>query len=171
MEIGKEKIVTVEYTLKDKAGNVIDTSKGRGALTYMHGVGHMIPGFETALEGKGSKESLSFSVEPLQGYGERNDAMLFPIPKDKFQDPQNITIGMQVQVQTEQGATVMTVAEVSDQSVVLDANHPLAGKELFFDVEILDVRDATEAELKSVRESQQGCSPTCCESCSSSCSE
>ena len=172
MEITKDKAVTVEYTLRGEGGQIIDTSRGRGPLTYIHGMGSMIPGFEAALEGKQAKDSLSFTVAAAQGYGERDDNMLFPIPREQFQGIENLEVGLQLQVRTPQGAVVMRVAEIDEATVTLDANHPLAGVPLFFEVEVLDVRDATQAELDGASGcGSESCSPSCCDSCGSGCSE
>jgi FKBP-type peptidyl-prolyl cis-trans isomerase SlyD len=170
MEITKNKAVTVEYTLHDADGALLDTSSGRGPMTYIQGSGSMIPGFEAALEGKGAKEKFSFVVEPAQGYGEWDQAMLFPVPRQHFNDIDGLKEGMGLTVQAPDGMALVLVKEIGDEMVTLDANHPLAGKQLFFDVEVLAVRDATEAEL-SAADCQGSCSPSCCTSCGSSCGE
>jgi len=170
MQIAKEKVVTVEYTLKDAEGKTLDTSVGRGPLTYIQGVGSMIPGFEAALEGKEPQDTLSFVVEPSQGYGERNEAMLFPIPKDRFQNISDLQVGKQVQVRTPHGVIPMTIFKIDDESVTLDANHPMAGKQLFFEVKVLDVRTATEEELENIYSRTHGCDSSCGEGCETGCS-
>jgi FKBP-type peptidyl-prolyl cis-trans isomerase SlyD len=170
MEISKNKVVTVEYTLQDAEGTVLDTSHGREPLTYIQGTGSMIAGFEAALEGKTAQEKFSFVVEPGQAYGERDETMVFPVPREHFEGIDDLQTGLRLQAQTPQGAMVMTVARIEDQMVTLDANHPMAGKHLHFGVEVLDVRDATEEELSSVR-CGEGCSPSCCDTCGSSCGE
>jgi len=170
MNIAKERVVTVEYTLKDAAGKTLDTSVGRTPLTYIQGVGSMIPGFEAALEGKEPEDMLSFVVEPLQGYGERNESMLFQIPKDRFQNINDLQEGKQVQVRTPHGVITMTVFKIDDDSVTLDANHPMAGKRLFFEVKVLNVRAATEEELQNVYSRMQGCGSSCSQGCEKSCS-
>lgn len=171
MNIEKEKVVTVEYTLKDAQGTVIDTSRGREPLTYIHGAGGMIPGFEAALEGKTPTDKFEFVIAPKEGYGERNESLVFPVPREEFRRIEGLHAGMQLRVKTPEGSTtVMTVTNIEENTVTLDANHPLAGQSLYFDVEVLGVRDATPAELDSIQ-CGQSCSPSCCESCGSSCGE
>jgi len=98
MEIAKHKSVTVEYTLKNDAGDVLDTSSNRGPLTYIQGVGNMIPGFESALEGKKSGEKFAFEVAPADGYGEKDANLMFSVPKDRFQGVQDLKVGMRFEV-------------------------------------------------------------------------
>jgi len=170
MNIAKERVVTVEYTLKDADGRTLDTSAGRTPLTYIQGVGSMIPGFEAALEGKGPEGMLSFVVEPSQGYGERNESMLFSIPRERFQNISDLQVGKQVQVRTPHGTITMTVFKIDDESITLDANHPMAGKKLFFEVKVLNVRDATEEELQNVYSRIHGCDSSCNQGCEDGCS-
>ncbi|HKK14936.1 MAG TPA: peptidylprolyl isomerase [Gammaproteobacteria bacterium] len=147
MEVAKHKVVTIDYTLTDAEGSVIDSSQGREPLAYIHGVGSIIPGLESALEGKSSGESLQVSIPPEQAYGERDDNLLQAVPKDRFEGAGELQTGMQFQAQSEAGTQVVTVVAVEDDTVTVDANHPLAGVTLNFDVAVVDVREATEEEL------------------------
>lgn len=158
MEIAREKMVTVEYTLTNDAGEVLDTSKNRAPLSYIHGIGGMIPGFESALEGKKEGDKFSFDVSPRDGYGEHDASLLFSVPKDRFADGDKLALGMRFQVQTPNGAAIMAVHQINDDTVVLDANHPLAGATLHFDVEVLGVRDATDEEIRQATYAGSGCS-------------
>lgn len=146
MEISKHKVVTMDYTLTDAQGNTIDTSRGREPLAYIHGVGGIIPGLEAALEGRSAGEQLQVTIPPEDGYGDRDESLLQVVPRDRF-DVEDVNVGMQFHAQSEQGVNVVTVVSVSDEDVTVDANHPLAGVTLNFDVEVKDVRDATEDEL------------------------
>lgn len=150
---------------------MLDTSAGRGPMTYIQGMGSMIAGFEAALEGKSAQEKFSFVVEPAEGYGEWDQALLFPIPRQHFGEIEGLQPGMRLTVQTPDGISLVLVREMNDETVTLDANHPLAGKQLHFDVEVLGVRDATEEELRGAAGCQGSCSPSCCSSCESSCGE
>jgi FKBP-type peptidyl-prolyl cis-trans isomerase SlyD len=145
--ISKHQVVKINYTLKNDQGQVLDSSDQGGPLAYIHGIGHIIPGLEDALEGKGSGEKLNVSIPPEKAYGERNDQLVQAVPKTEFQDVDQLVTGMQFQVQTDQGPMILTVIEVRDQEVVLDGNHPLAGQTLHFDVEVLEIRAATQEEL------------------------
>lgn len=148
MKIEADKVVSIDYTLKDDQGTVIDTSNERGPLSFIFGSGTIIPGLENELEGREKGDSFSVTVEPKDGYGEYDDTMMFEVGKDQFQDSSQIEEGMQVQAQNNQGQVqILTVKSIGDEKVTLDANHPLAGQKLFFDVSVNDVRDATEEEI------------------------
>jgi FKBP-type peptidyl-prolyl cis-trans isomerase SlyD len=149
MVIGKDSVVSIHYTLKDEAGEVLDTSDGREPLDYVHGAGQIIPGLENELEGKKSGDGFSVVIEPKQGYGDRDESLVHEVPKTEFEAPDEIEVGMQFRVGAEGGNLVMVVAGVSDDSVILDGNHPLAGVTLNFDVNVEGVREATEEELKA----------------------
>ena len=146
MQISKHKVVSMDHTLTDDQGTVIDTSKGREPLAYIQGIGNIIPGLEAALEGRTEGESVTVRVEPEQGYGERDETLLRVVPRNLF-DVEEIQAGMQFHAQSEQGTEVVTVIGVTDEEVTVDSNHPLAGVALNFDVTIVEVRDASEEEL------------------------
>jgi FKBP-type peptidyl-prolyl cis-trans isomerase SlyD len=125
MLIAQDKVVLIHYTLTDDAGKVLDSSSGGEPLAYLHGQGNIIAGLETALSGKQAGDRLNVRVEPVDGYGVRDDAL------------------------TSQGhARVVTVTRVVGDMVTVDGNHPLAGEVLNFDVEVKEVRDATHEELE-----------------------
>ena len=148
MQISKNKVATIDYTLTNPDGQVLDTSKGAQPLTYLHGVGGIIPGLENALEGKAKGEQVVVTIPPEQAYGTRNDQLIQEVPRKAFQGVQNIQPGMQFRAQGPQGQMqVVTVVGVQDETVRVDANHPLAGVTLNFDVNVVDVRDATQDEL------------------------
>lgn len=158
MLITNHKAVTVEYTLSDDAGEVLDTSKGREPLTYIHGTGGIIPGFESALEGKSTADHVSFVLAPVDGYGERREDLIFSLPKERFGEIPDLREGLQFAVNGPHGAMVMTVVSVGEKEVTLDGNHPLAGNNLHFDVEVLEVRDASEEEIQeTLKETGCGC--------------
>ncbi|RMD69797.1 MAG: peptidylprolyl isomerase [Gammaproteobacteria bacterium] len=148
MAIAKNDVVTMNYTLKDQEGRVIDTTEGGQPFSYLHGVGSIIPGLEEALEGKSPGEQVSVSIPPEQAYGERNEAFIQVVPKDRFEGVEDVEVGMQFQTPTESGdVRIVTVIAVEGENVTIDANHPLAGVTLNFDVTVLDVRPATPEEL------------------------
>jgi len=148
MKIETDKVVSIDYTLKDEQGAVIDTSNERGPLSFIFGNGTIIPGLEKELDGKEKGDEFSVTVEPKDGYGEYDDARIFEVGKEQFQDPEKIEEGMQVQAQDNQGnVQLLTIRNIADEKVTLDANHPLAGQTLFFDVTVSDVREASDEEL------------------------
>lgn len=148
MQVAKHKVVTIDYTVKDTAGDVIDSSDGGEPLAYIHGTGNLIPGLESALEGKSEGDSVNASIPPEQAYGERDEDLVQAVPRELFQTgEQELHPGMRFQAQSDEGPQVVTVVEVGDEEVTVDANHPLAGATLNFDVTVVGVRDATSEEL------------------------
>lgn len=148
MKIEDNKVVQMHYHLTDEKGAVLDSSQGREPLAYIHGVGNIIVGLEKQLSDKVAGDKVKAVVPPEEGYGERDDSLVQVVPKTGFQGEEELTEGMQVQVGTEQGNAIATVAKIEGEDVTLDVNHPLAGVTLTFDVEIVDVRDATQEELE-----------------------
>jgi len=170
MMIEKNKTVTLEYTLSDETGATLETSKGKEPLTYVHGSGGLVKGFEAAMEGRSEKDKFSFTVKPEDGYGERRHELIFQATREQLKGIPELAIGMPLKVQTTDGALVVTVAGFEGEKVLLDGNHPLAGKELTFAVEVLGVRDATSEELEDAM-SFHGCGGSCGDTCSEGCCE
>ena len=148
MKIAQEKVVSIHYTLKNAEGSVLDSSSGSDPLAYLHGAGNIIPGLESALEGKEAGEKLAVTVEPGQGYGDRDERLVQDVPRAAFKDVQELAPGMQFQAQGPQGTRLVVVTQVAEETVTVDANHPLAGQTLHFEVEVAEVRDATAEELE-----------------------
>ena len=146
MRIGKHSVVSIDYTLTDKDGAVLDSSKGHPPLAYIHGTGSIVVGLEEALEGKGKGDSLKVSIAPEKGYGTRDEKLVQKVPRKMF-DVQDVTPGMRFHAEAEHGMHVVTVTAVDADSVTVDANHPLAGATLNFEVTVVDVREATKQEL------------------------
>lgn len=148
MKIEKNKVVSIDYTLKGDDGKVIDTSDGRDPLAYIHGVGALIPGLESELEGKGIGDALSVSIPPEKGYGQFDENLVSDFDRSQFENVKDLAVGMQFQVQDEKGQHVFTVTKIDGDKVTMDGNHPLAGATLHFDVEVKEVREATTEELE-----------------------
>lgn len=147
MQVESNKVVTIDYVLKDDEGNVIDRSEG-GNFSYLHGANNIIPGLESALMGKAAGDELSVSLEPEQGYGQRNESLKQVVSKEMFQAQEDIEVGRQFYAQSPDGQQlIITVVDVDDDEITIDANHPLAGVNLNFDVRVIEVRDATEDEI------------------------
>lgn len=148
MQIAKHKVVSIDYTLTNNAGEVVDSSEGREPLAYLHGSGNIIPGLEQALEGKTQGEKLDVSVAPEHGYGEYIEGLSQTVPREAFGDAPELAVGMQFQAQGEdQRMVVFTIVKIDGDQITIDANHPLAGETLNFKVEVTDIRDATEEEI------------------------
>jgi len=143
MQIAKHKVASIHYTLTDNDGKVLDSSSGREPLIYIQGIGNLIPGMEEGLEGKKQGDKVNLKVSPEKGYGVKSDELIQKVPRSAFGD-QKIENGMQFQ--TNQGG-VVTVTHIGLSEITVDANHPLAGVELNFAVEVLSIREATEDEL------------------------
>ncbi len=142
MKIRKGCIVSMHYTLTNDAGELIDSSIGYEPLEYVHGEGEIVPGLEAFLDGEDVGFAGKVSVAPENAYGVHNAGMLLSAQRENFPDDMELAVGMQVQTELPDGTTaIFQVTEVSDAGIKLDANHPLAGKTLHFDVEVLDVQD------------------------------
>jgi len=148
MDIARDRIVMINYTLTDDSGQEIDSSKGREPLAYLHGAGNIIPGLEASLEGKTAGDELTVSIPPEKGYGERDDDMVQEVPRDRFPEEAEIDVGTQFQTMSPAGPQIVTVVGVTDEQVTVDANHPLAGMKLNFEVDVVAVREANAQELE-----------------------
>ena len=147
MQIGNNKVVVINYTLKDDAGNLIDSSQD-GSFAYLHGASNIVPGLENALAGKTQGDELSVVLAPEDGYGPRDDAKQAVVPRDMFPSDAEIDVGMQFHAQGPEGRDLLvTVVGVENDGIVIDGNHPLAGITLTFQVTVVGVRDATDEEI------------------------
>jgi FKBP-type peptidyl-prolyl cis-trans isomerase SlyD len=148
MRIARNAVVSIDYTLTDDDGQVLDSSEGRGPLSYLHGAGVMISGLERALDGKQVGDRLQVAVAPEDGYGGRNEGLRQVVAREQFAEVEDLEVGMQFRVHSQAGPMVITVVEITNDQVTIDGNHPLAGVNLNFAVVIQDVREATAEELK-----------------------
>ncbi len=146
MKISNDKVVSIEYTLKNADGQIIDTSVGNAPLEYIHGRGYLISGLEKDLEGKSEGEEFTSEIEPKDAYGEFDESMVVEVDRKQF--PEGIEIEGGMQFEAEYGQLV-TVKSVTKDKITIDANHPLAGVKLFFDVKVVSVRDASPEELST----------------------
>ena len=165
MEISYQKMVKIHYTLKDVDGNQLDSSVGGEPLEYMHGIGALIPGLEQELTGKNPGDKFHSEIEPALGYGEYDENLVAEVPRSQFDGAAEITVGQQFQADTATGPMIVKVTKVTDDKITVDGNHELAGKKLCFDVEVVDVREPSEAELEPFV-NQGGCGG--CSGCGSS---
>lgn len=148
MTITQHKVVTIHYKVTDvESGEVIDSSEGGAPMVYMHGAQNIIPGLEAALDGKTVGDEIEVTVAPADAYGEYSDESIQQVPIEAFQGVEKVEPGMAFTAQTEHGPVNLIVTEVDETTVTVDANHPLAGKALKFEVTISEVRDASEEEV------------------------
>jgi FKBP-type peptidyl-prolyl cis-trans isomerase SlyD len=147
MKITSQKVVGIEYTLKDSIGGIVDTNVGGEPLFFIQGMGTIVPGLEIALNGREPGESFDVEVKAADGYGEYDPQRKRGIPRSAAPQLADVKPGMMLQASGPEGASVVTVAEVTETEIVIDGNHPMAGKDLFFTIRIAEVRDATAEEL------------------------
>ena len=147
MQIASNCVVLIHYTLTNDAGETLDSSAGREPLAYMHGQGNIIPGLEAALVSRTAGDKLNVRVAPSDGYGDVDAALVQEVPRTALSGIDEVKVGMRLQTQSARGPQVVVVTAVSDESVSIDANHPLAGQHLNFAVEITEVRAASAEEL------------------------
>ncbi len=147
MKIEKDRVVRFHYTVSEPGQEPVETSKDREPLAILFGHGNIIPGLEKAMEGREAGESFSAEVAAADAYGERREDMTQRVPKKHF-GKQRLAPGMQVMLNTNVGPRPVTVQKVGMSVVDVDINHPMAGKDLHFDVEIVDVREADAAEIE-----------------------
>lgn len=147
MKVTINSVVSLDYTLKNNKGEVLDSSNGRSPLVYLHGVGALIPGLENEINGMEKGQSKLVTVQPEDAYGQRSEDLLHIVPKSGFQGDEEMFVGMQVQLETEQGPAIASISKIEGDDVTLDLNHPLAGEVLTFEISIADVREATADEI------------------------
>lgn len=148
MQIADQKVVVIHYKLTDSEGQVIDSSEGQEPMPYLHGAANLVPGLEKELTGKAAGDKIKTVVAPEEGYGHKDANLVQELPRSSFGGVDEIKVGMEFHAQTENGMQVVEVIDLSDDTVTIDGNHPLAGVELHFDIEVIEVRDATETELE-----------------------
>lgn len=159
LDVSDGMIVCLDYTLRLDDGQIVETSEDREPIEFVQGQRQILPGLEQALYGMEAGEEKDVVVEPAQGYGERNPEANQLVPRDAFQEGLELESGMPIQVSDGSGRTATAfVAEVNDESVKLDFNHPLAGETLHFSVEVVDVRQASAADLMGGCATCGGCS-------------
>ena len=146
MTVENGKVVSFHYTLTNAQGDVLDQSQEH-PMPYLHGAGNIIPGLEKELAGKKVGDKLTVNVPAAEAYGEYHEQLVNDVPREAFQGVDQIEPGMQFQANTPEGVQVITVKAVNGETVTVDANHPLAGQDLNFDVEIVEVREAAAEEL------------------------
>ena len=146
--MAQPRVVTIHYTLTNEQGEELDSSRveGREPLTYLEGAQNIINGLESALTEKNAGDQVKVTVAPAEGYGEKNEELIQPVPRTAFEGVDTIEPGMQFQAQTEAGQRVFTITAVEGDEVTVDGNHPLAGETLNFAVEVTDVREASDEE-------------------------
>jgi len=147
MKIAKDHAVFFDYEVRNSRSELLDSSQDNSPMAYVHGYASIVPGLEKALEGKVVGEKLNVVVPPVEAYGLRDERRMAEVPRDIFPAGAEIKPGMRFRAQGDDGADNVVVVSVTDKTVTVDANHPLAGETLTFDVTVRDVRPATAEEI------------------------
>jgi FKBP-type peptidyl-prolyl cis-trans isomerase SlyD len=147
MKITNQTVVGIEYTLKDNAGGIVDSNAGGDPLLFIQGMGTLVPGLEIALNGREAGESFDVEIKAVDGYGEYDPERKRGIPRASVPQLADAKPGMMLQATGPEGVSVVTVSEVTETEIVIDGNHPMAGKDLFFSIRVTEVRAATEEEM------------------------
>ncbi|MDR2102696.1 MAG: peptidylprolyl isomerase [Treponema sp.] len=174
MNIIKNRVVGIGYTLTDTNNRFIDSAALSEPLFYLHGYENLIPGLERTLEGKTEGDTFKITLPAADAYGNRDLALISRVPLDQFEDAGEVEVGMQFAAHTAEGHRLVTVTAIEDQMVTVDGNHPLSGMDLNFEVTVVSVRDAEAEEIAHGHPHQNGChagGETCgaCEGCGDSC--
>ena len=149
MQVANNRVVTIDYTLTDNDGTVLDSSEGGEPPAYLHAQGNIIAGLEEALEGLSAGDAVDVTVLPEKAYGERRDDLIQVVPRGRFETDGDIEVGMMFHSPSSDGSVqVVRVVEVSPEQVTIDGNHPLAGVTLNFSVKIQEVREASAEEIE-----------------------
>lgn len=148
MQISKNSVVTLNYTLKNDQGDTLDESQD-GSFLYLHGASGIIPGLEGLLEGKSAGDTFSAHIEPEEGYGVRDDSMVQIVPREMFEKDHPVEEGIQFHAKSPEGNMLtVTVTRIEGDEITVDGNHPLAGIALNFDIKIENVREASAEEIE-----------------------
>ena len=144
----KDKVVTFHYMLKNAEGEQMESSHDGDPITYLHGANNIVTGLEKAMEGHAIKDSFTAKLEPEEAYGVRNENNIQRVPLKRLKGIGKISVGQVLNLQTNKGQVQVTVLKVGRFNVDVDGNHPLAGQQLTFDVEVADIREASKEELE-----------------------
>jgi FKBP-type peptidyl-prolyl cis-trans isomerase SlyD len=153
MEVAAERIVSINFSLENDKGELLDSSPSDAPLVYLHGAERILPALEQSLDGKSAGDEFSVTITPDEGFGEHDKTLIVQVPRENFPDGQDLQVGMQFQAQDPDGSDsrILTITVVGEESVTVDANHPLAGMTLTFTGTVNDVRPATPAEIDEGR--------------------
>jgi len=150
MQICNHKVVSLQFTMSNDAGEVIDSSDDGDALLYLHGEENIVPGLELALEGKSVGDKLKVTLDAADAYGEIDPSLVEVVSAEMFAGVDSIEVGMEFEAEMpdEEELQYVRITEIDGDNVTVDGNHPLAGMRLHFDVTVEDIREATEEELE-----------------------
>ncbi|MBV62453.1 FKBP-type peptidyl-prolyl cis-trans isomerase [Abyssibacter profundi] len=148
MQIAENTVASFHYVLKTPEGEVLESSREAEPMAYLHGTGGIIPGLEEEMSGKSTGDRFEATIPPEKAYGEHDPARVQQVPLAAFQGVDKVEPGMVFRASTDGGDIPVVIRAVEGDTVVVDANHQMAGQTLVFDIEITDVREATPQELE-----------------------
>jgi FKBP-type peptidyl-prolyl cis-trans isomerase SlyD len=157
MIIEKNSVVAIDYVLTDGNGEMVDSTQDQEPMVYLHGANNILPVLEDALEGKSLKSRVRIKVSPADGYGKYKEDLVQSIPLSSFPNADQVKVGTQFELDTPQGPQIATITKVERDEFTLDMNHPLAGETLHFDIEVVDIREATAEEIAKGHVHVEGC--------------
>jgi len=146
MTIAKNKVVSFDYTLRDMDDEVMDMS-GPEPLVYLHGYNNIIGGLEKALEGRTPGDNFKITIPAAEAYGEWDESIMITVPRSNLSGVEKLEEGMELEAQFSNGSQIVKITKITDTEVTLDGNHPLAGMDLNFEINIKEIRDATKEEI------------------------
>jgi FKBP-type peptidyl-prolyl cis-trans isomerase SlyD len=147
MQITKNRVVSIDYTLMDAQNQFVDSSSDLEPMVYLHGHENILPSLEKVLEGKTEGDTFTVTIKAADAYGERDKKLIIQVPLKNFDGAGTVKEGMQFEADTPDGSRLVTVTQVEGSTVTVDANHPLAGMDLTFDITVIAVRDASPEEI------------------------
>jgi len=157
MQIARNKVVTIDFTMYGEGNEVLESSQDDAPLVYMHGIGELPEGLEEELEGKGAGDEVDVTLEPENAYGEYDESLVQAVPREQFEDVEDIEVGMRFEAETDEGPRVVRVVALEDADVIVDANEPYAGRTVRFEVKVLGVREASTEEIEHGHAHGPGC--------------
>jgi FKBP-type peptidyl-prolyl cis-trans isomerase SlyD len=148
MKIAKNNVVVMHYAVSDSEGTLIDSSYEDKPMEIIQGTGYLIPGLDDALIDHEAGDKFEVAVACEDAYGERHDDYVQTVPREVLAGVEDLSLGTQLRATTDDGEQTVIVIDVQDDVITVDGNHPLSGLDLSFDVEIIEVREATADELE-----------------------
>ena len=161
MEISNKKTVKIHYTGTLSDGTVFDSSEGKEPLEFIQGIGMVIPGLEEGIKGLKTGDKKKFEIKSEKAYGSKMEGAFQELPKSNMPENVELKVGMQLAAQGPQGVIPVVISEIKDDTVIIDFNHPLAGKDLTFEVDIVEVKDTEPEKLKMIEKQMSGKEKSC----------
>jgi FKBP-type peptidyl-prolyl cis-trans isomerase SlyD len=157
MQIARNRVVTLDYKMFGEENQVLESSQDDGPLVYMHGIGELPEGLEEELDGKQAGDEVQVTLLPEDAYGEYDASLVQPVPREQFEELDDIQVGMRFEAETEEGPRVVHVIGLEDGNVIVDGNEPYAGRTVRFEVKVLGVRQASDDEIEHGHVHGPGC--------------